>query len=297
MCKALHDEGYIPYVYDDLSTGHNKFVQWGPLWPGSLMDKGRLERAIRKADPAAVIHLAAKSIAPMSITEPSNYYSSNVIGTLNLLDSMNCCGVDTIIFASSAAAEQPTNPYGATKLICETALADYGRAYGMKHISLRFFNAAGAHPDAMIGEWHNPETHLIPRLIHAAFTGEPFMIYGDKHLTIDGTAVRDYVHVCDLAEAHVKALKYLLNGTGYSGMFNIGTGAGHSVRQLVEVVHNVTGEVINFNYGPARPGDPAKLIADPTAAKLALGFRSVYDLNAIVETAVAWHHYQQRIAI
>src|SRR5438309_7292072 len=246
-CKALAGAGYRPVVYDNLSRGHRAAVRWGPLVEGDLHDRARLAAALREHGIGAVMHFAAFAYVGESVTEPAIYYRNNVGGTLALLAAMREAAVGTIVFSSTCAvygipdrlpigettAKVPLNAYGETKLAMERALHWYAGAYGLRFAALRYFNAAGADPEGEIGEDHDPETHLIPRVLRAALgTGEPVEVYGSDYSTADGPAIRDYSYVADLADAHVRALGYLAAG-GDSGAFNLGTGEGCSVRQVI----------------------------------------------------------------
>ena len=302
-CKALAQAGYRPVTFDNLVYGHEAAVQWGPLEVGDLNDRDRLAQVLRAHRPEAVLHFAAFAYVGESVKDPEKYYLNNVRGTLNLLSALRAHDVSKVVFSSTCATygipakvpiteahpQAPVNPYGATKLIIEGALKDYAAAYGTRHVSLRYFNAAGADPDGEIGEDHDPETHAIPLAILAALGRRPFFeIYGTDYPTDDGTAVRDYIHVADLASAHVLALQHLLAG-GESLALNLGTGTGHSVRQVVAAVEAATGRPVPVKLGPRRAGDPPALVADPALARERLGWRARYlDLREIVATAAAW---------
>lgn len=304
-CKALAAAGYTPVVYDNLRYGHQHAVKWGPLVQGELEDTERLKQAIETHKPAAVIHFAAYLFVGESVQDPAKYYRNNVGGTLALLDTMRETGLDTIVFSSTAAvyglpetaliAEDtrtaPINPYGRTKLMIEEIFRDYEAAYGLNHISLRYFNACGADRDGEIGEEHDPETHLIPRALMAV-AGEidDFRVFGTDYDTPDGTCIRDYIHVEDLAEGHVRALDHLFKG-GDSGSFNLGTGTGLSVKEILDSVERVTAQKIPLEYGERRAGDPPALVADVSRAKDVLGFEAKSsDVDTIIETA--WKFYQ-----
>jgi len=301
-CKALRAAGFDPISYDSLERGNPEAVQWGALEIGALADGGRLREVLARCRPAAVVHFAAFAYVGESSVNPSLYYQNNVGGTVALLDAMRDCGVDKIVFSSSCAVYgvpaatpitedvpcAPVNPYGATKLFCEQILKDCAAAFPLNFIALRYFNAAGADPDGAIGECHVPETHAIPLLLEAAAGGRGFTIFGDDYPTADGTCVRDYIHVSDLADAHVRALRALLDGADNSAL-NLGTGRGWSVRELVAAVREVTGRDVPVQSGPRRPGDPPALIADPTLARAKLGWRPVYgELATQVSHAWAW---------
>src|ERR1700722_12532660 len=245
-CKSLARAGFLPVVLDNLSTGHREFVRWGPLVQADLHDTSTITDTIRRHDCVAVLHFAAFALVGESVTEPAKYYDNNVVGTLSLLAGMRAAGCDALVFSSTCAVygqpaqvpivedtrPDPINPYGASKLMVERILSDFRPAYGLRSIALRYFNACGADPDNEIGELRDPETHLIPRAM-MALQGHvaDFAVFGSDFDTPDGTAIRDYVHVADLADAHVAALKQLLAGTP-GGVFILGTGRGHSVREV-----------------------------------------------------------------
>src|SRR3954462_2435362 len=302
-CPALTAAGYQPVVYDNLSTGHRGFVA-GPLVTGDLLDGATLARAFAEHKITAVMHFAAASLVGESMTDPQKYYINNVQGTLSLLQAMRNAGCHRIVFSSPGAVYgnadskelpedfpcAPINPYGASKWMIERMLADYRAAYGFGAFALRYFNASGADPDGGIGELRDNETHLIPRAM-MALQGHlaDFAVFGEDYDTPDGTAVRDYIHVSDLAAAHVLALKLLLQGHG-GGAYNLGTGIGFSVREILLAIAAETGRAVPHVIKPRRPGDPAWLVADPTAARETLQFRPVHsDLVNIVRTAWAWH--------
>jgi UDP-glucose-4-epimerase GalE len=303
-CKILARAGYRPVVFDNMSRGHREAVRWGPLVEGDLADRGRLTAALVEHRVSAVMHFAAYAYVGESVADPAIYYRNNLGGTLSLLDAMREAGVDQIVFSSTCATygtpdgvpireiapQLPVNPYGETKLAIERSLRWYGEAYGLRSVSLRYFNAAGADPDGEIGELHQPETHLVPLVLQAAL-GERAQIdiYGTDYPTPDGTAIRDYIHVQDLAEAHLRALEHLAEG-GKSAALNLGTGRGHSVREVVRVAEAVSGRPIAWRDTARRPGDPPVLVADPSLAAELLGWRArVSDLETILRTALAWH--------
>jgi UDP-glucose-4-epimerase GalE len=303
-CKALAAAGYLPVCFDNFSTGHRHFVRWGPTVEGNIHDQQRLAKVIKEYKVIALMHFAASSLVGESVSNPEKYYRNNIEGTLSLLRAMREADCKALVFSSTGAvygdtckgliSEQetprPVNPYGRTKLIVEQMLADFQKAYRFAPVCLRYFNASGAELSGEIGEDHNPETHLIPRAL-LALQGkvDDFAIYGDDYDTPDGTAIRDYIHVTDLAQAHVLALKYLLSGCS-GGCFNLGTGRGHSVKEILEQISLVTRKKASFVVKERRPGDPAVLVADPTIAKSILGFRPRYsDLTTIVRSAWKWH--------
>jgi UDP-glucose 4-epimerase len=304
-CRALEAAGYQVVVYDNLSTGHRDFVR-GRLVVGDLLDGATLGRVFAQHDVAAVMHFAAASLVGESMTEPQKYkyYVNNVNGTLSLLTAMREAGCARLVFSSTGAvyghadsralAETypcaPINTYGATKWMIERILSDYRSAYGFGAFCLRYFNASGADEGGGIGELRDNETHLIPRAM-MALQGHlrDFAVFGTDYDTPDGTAIRDYIHVTDLAAAHVAALKLLMEGHK-GGAFNLGTGTGFSVRQILAAIAAETGRDVPHTIKPRRAGDPAYLVADPSAAREVLGFESHHsDLATIVRTAWAWH--------
>jgi UDP-arabinose 4-epimerase len=308
-CKALAAAGYTPVTYDNLSRGFAHAVQWGPLEQGDLLDRARLADVIAGHRPRAVIHFAALAYVGESAAEPALYYRNNVVGSLNLLDAMREHGVDQMVFSSSCttygipaatpigedAPQAPISPYGATKLFVEQMLRDYAAAYGLSAIAMRYFNAAGADPDGDIGEDHDPETHLIPLVLDAAATGATLTLNGDDYDTPDGTCVRDYVHVTDLAAAHVLACRRLADLPGFRA-FNLGTGVGLSNRQVIEAARRRTNRAIEVRTGPRRPGDPPVLTAEPGRARRDLGWTpQLSDVDTIVETAWRWRQRRPRI--
>ena len=303
-CKALSEAGYLPVCVDDLSTGSRDFVKWGPLVVGSIRDTARVAETIRSHHIAAVMHFAAFSQVGESVADPQKYYLNNVGGTLSLLAAMREAGCSRLVFSSTGAvygnagrdpisedaAGAPVNPYGVSKWMIEQMLTDFRAAYQLNSTCLRYFNASGAERSASIGEFRDPETHLIPRAM-MALQGyvEDFAIFGDDYETPDGTAVRDYIHVEDLAAAHILALDALLNGS-VGGCFNLGTGSGYSVREVIAAVEAAAGRKVPLTVKPRRIGDPPILVADPSSAQTSLGFRPVAsDLATIVASAWAWH--------
>lgn len=301
-CRALAAAGYEPVVYDDLTTGHRNFVA-GPLITGDLLDGVTLARAFSDHKIAAVMHFAAASLVGESMTDPQKYYINNVQGTLSLLQAMRNAGCHRIVFSSTGAvygnAESkelpedfpcaPINPYGASKWMIERMLADYRSAYGFGAFCLRYFNASGADPAGGIGELRNNETHLIPRAMMALQGHVDFAVFGDDYDTPDGTAIRDYIHVTDLAAAHVAALRLLEHGHA-GGSFNLGTGSGFSVREILTAIRQETGREVPHVVKPRRAGDPTYLVADPSAARKVLNFVPRHsDLPTVIRTAWAWH--------
>jgi UDP-arabinose 4-epimerase len=303
-CKALAAAGHTPVVLDNLSTGHRWAVKWGPLVVADIADRSRVKSTVKEFGIGAVIHFAAHAYVGESVRKPQKYFDNNVTKTLALLDTLLEAGISKVVLSSSCAtygvpqklpiseddAQQPINPYGESKLFVEKVLYWYEVAYGIRHMNLRYFNAAGADPDGEIGEDHDPETHLIPLVIAAAQGVNPtFEIFGTDYDTADGTAVRDYVHVCDLARAHVNALDYLVAG-GHSASVNLGTGCGHSIREVISAVETISGRAVPVVEGPRRPGDPATLIANPQLGQTVLSWTpDKSDLQTIVRTAWRWH--------
>lgn len=308
-CKALAAAGYRPITFDNLSLGHRWAVQWGPLVEGELLDGEAVRNALRAHDIRAVVHFAASAYVGDSMRDPAAYYRNNVLTTLALLDAMRDTGVKDIIFSSSCSVygnpgrlpidethpTGPLSPYGQSKLDGENALRWYGQAYGIRWMALRYFNAAGADADGQTGEDHDPETRIVPRAIMAALgTGAHLQIFGTDFPTRDGTAIRDYIHVSDLARAHVSALGALGSGTP-SQVLNLGTGYGYSVREVLLAIEAATGRKVPHSAAPRRAGDPSEVVADASRAAAVLGWRAQEsDLATIVSTAARWHE-QHRI--
>ncbi len=302
-CKALARQGFTPVVYDSLARGHDWAVRWGPLETGDVADQARLAEVFRRHKPAAVLHFAGLISVGESVEQPLLYYRENVGGTLALLEAMRAGGVGRLVFSSSAAvygipdrvpipeeaALRPINPYGAGKLMAERLIADAAGAEALDWVALRYFNATGADPEGEIGEAHEPETHLVPRALMAAAGKLPrFEIFGDDYKTPDGTCIRDYIHVADLADAHVAAVRHVLAGRP-SQAINVGTGTGHSVREIVDAVKRVTGRDFPCPIGQRRDGDPARLVADGRRAVEVLGFQPRHStLDQIVTHAWTW---------
>jgi UDP-arabinose 4-epimerase len=300
-CKALHQAGFMPVAYDNLTRGNTEAVRWGPLEIGDLTDGARLREAIQRHRPAAVVHFAALAYVGESNLIPDVYHRNNVEGTAALIGAMRDCGVGKIVFSSSCAVYgtpervpiveetpcAPINPYGVTKLACERMLREC--TFPLTFMALRYFNAAGADPDGEIGECHVPETHAIPLLLDVASGAAPdFTIFGDDYPTADGTCIRDYIHVGDLADAHVAALHALLKGAE-SAVLNLGSGRGNSVRELADATRSATGREVTVRIGPRRPGDPPVLIADASRARRQLGWQPRRsDLATLVKHAWAW---------
>lgn len=304
MAKYIHTQGMTPVVLDNLSLGHKEAVKWGMLYEGDLDDRELLREIFTKHEIQAVMHFAAFCYVGESVTEPLKYYQNNVSATLGLLEVMLEQGVDKLIFSSSCAtygepeslpiresnAQNPINPYGRTKLMMENILDDFDTAYLLKSVCLRYFNAAGADPEGDIGEDHDPETHLIPLVLQAALKGDiELTVYGNDYPTVDGTCVRDYIHVSDLAQAHFLALKHLLNG-GVSKKYNLGNGNGYSILDVIKTAMQVTGKKITYKFDARRPGDPAELVGDARKVTKELGWNPKFDsLESIMETACNWH--------
>lgn len=308
-CEALAAAGYQPITYDNLCCGHRWAVRWGPLIHGDLATGELLERVLRTHAIEGIIHFAGYAYVGESMVEPGRYFTNNVANSIKLLEAAKGAGVGAVVFSSTCATygvpervpigeeepQRPINPYGESKLFVERALHWYGQAHSLAWVALRYFNAAGADPDGEIGEDHDPETHLVPLVIQAAL-GEraDVEIYGDDYPTPDGTAVRDYIHVTDLAAAHVAALDYLMSG-GESIALNLGTGNGHSVREVVAAVEWLSGGRVPAHMGVRRPGDPPVLVADASKARAVLAWKPVHSqLACIIETAWAWHEQRYR---
>jgi UDP-arabinose 4-epimerase len=296
-------------VYDNLSRGWADFVKWGPLIQGDILDTEHLTRAMRDTKPHAVAHFAALAYVGESVTQPADYYRTNTAGALSVLTAMRQAEVASIVFSSTCATygvpqrtpidethpQQPINPYGWSKLFVERMLADHNTAYGLRHVALRYFNAAGADPAGEIGERHEPETHVIPLAIRGAMrTDFEFTIHGADYDTRDGTAVRDYIHVSDLADAHLRALAHL-NGGGTSDVFNLGTGHGTTVQEVADAVQVASGRALRRTLGPRRPGDPPTLVADAAKAARILGWAPKHsDIGSIIRDAWRWHQIEAK---
>ncbi|HEX6851501.1 MAG TPA: UDP-glucose 4-epimerase GalE [Candidatus Polarisedimenticolaceae bacterium] len=305
VVRRLVEAGREVVALDDLSMGHRLAVGGVPFVEGNFGDAARLAGVLGGGGARWIVHLAASALVGESVADPAKYYANNLVNTLTLLDAARRHDVEGIVFSSTAAVygdpvevpivEQhpcaPTNPYGETKLAIERALGWYHRAYGLKYVALRYFNAAGAHPSGEIGEDHDPETHLIPRLIGATLQGGPTVpIFGEDYPTSDGTCVRDYVHVVDLAEAHVRALDALERGAVEAEAFNLGNGEGFSVREVVDTVARISGRRPPVERAPRRAGDPAILVASSEKARRRLGWEPRFaSLESIVRTAWDWH--------
>lgn len=303
VCKMLAKEGFDVLVYDNLSKGYKTFVKWGKFIEGDIGDRKKLEEVFESNKIEAVMHFCGFIEVGESVNNPHKYYINNVVNTLYLLEIMLKHKVNNFIFSSSAAVYGmpekipidetaptfPINPYGKTKLMVENILDDYHNAYGLNSVCFRYFNAAGADPDGEIGEAHNPETHLIPLVLDAAMgRRDSVKIYGTDYDTKDGTCIRDYIHVNDLAKAHILGLKYLFE-TKSSEKFNLGSESGYSVREIIETVKKITNKDFNVIETERRPGDPAILVAKSDKAKKILGWNVEYSIEDIVKTAWKWH--------
>ena len=309
MCKALAAAGHEPVAFDNLVTGHRWAVRWGPLVEGDLLDPRAIAAALAAHRVDAVMHFAARSLVGESMQAPGLYFRNNVTGTLNLLEAMRDAGVDRLVFSSTAAVygtpdytpideahpTAPINPYGWSKLMAERQIAEFCRAHGLRAASLRYFNAAGADPSGEIGEAHEPETHLIPNILRAALEPArgPVSLFGDDYPTPDGTCVRDYIHVEDLCQAHLLALRHLDDAPGMH-VFNLGTGSGHSVADVLAACRTACDGQPAATYAPRRAGDPPILVACSDRARDVLGWQPARSLDAIVGDAHAWHARRAR---
>ncbi len=295
--------GYRPLVLDNLVEGHRAAVGDAELAIGGLEDYGSLRAIMRANRPLAVFHFAAACSVPESVQDPLKYYEANVIGTHNLMRAILETGVPRLIFSSTAAVygepqaspitedhpTHPINPYGRTKLAAERMIRDYADAWDFRFVTFRYFNAAGADPQAGLGEDHRPESHLIPLALRTVYEpDEPLQVYGDDYATPDGTCVRDFVHVKDIVDAHMKGLEYLMDG-GESDTFNLGTETGYTVKEVISLVSEVVGQDVPFEIAPRRPGDPARLVASSEKARRVLDWKPQHDLRSIIESAWDWH--------
>ncbi|HVC60146.1 MAG TPA: UDP-glucose 4-epimerase GalE [Acetobacteraceae bacterium] len=301
--KALLRARFEPVVFDNFSRGHRRLARFGPVFEGDIHDRIRLDAVLRDTRPVGCLHFAAYAYVAESVESPELYYRNNVVGSLSLFDALLAAGVKAVVFSSSCAVygqtdaaaiteatpQRPISPYGRSKLMVEQMLRDLHAAHGLRSVCLRYFNAAGADPDGEIGEMHNPEPHIIPRAIMAAVGAqEQFVVNGVDYPTPDGTAVRDYTHVTDLADAHVSALHRLCAGGGAEA-FNLGIGRGYSVMEVLRSVERVTGGSIKRQAAPRREGDPATVVADPSLARSVLGFNPRFvALDDMVRTAWSW---------
>lgn len=302
-CLALAERGFTPVVYDNFTSGHREFVRWGPLEEGDIRDLDRLREVLQRHKPIAALHFAGLIEVGQSFREPEAFYEINVSGALNLLRALIEADIRAFVFSSTCATygtpetlpldenhpQSPINPYGRTKFLVEQALRDYDLCGRMRSVMLRYFNAAGADLEGRIGEWHSPETHAIPLAIEAALGRRPsFSIFGSDYSTRDGTCIRDYIHVNDLADAHVKALDYLLNG-GETTAVNLGTGVGTSVKELIDAVESVSRRPLPVVHSERRPGDPPMLVASNDTARTLLGWEPKHGIQEIVQSAWNWH--------
>lgn len=302
-CLELSKRGFLPIVYDNLSNGHGEFVRWGPLERGDIRDRERLDEVMRTYQPAAILHFAALIEVGESVKDPVSFYDNNVIGSLTLLSAAQAAGIKAFVFSSTCATyglpemvpideqhrQAPINPYGRTKWIVEQALKDYDQYNQFRSVILRYFNAAGADFDCRVGEWHTPETHAIPLAIDAGLgRRQGFKVFGSDYETRDGTCVRDYIHVLDLADAHVRAVEYLLKD-GPSVELNLGTGTGTTVKELLSAIEDVSGRPFPVEYIGRREGDSHTLVANNDKARDVLGWVPRYALKDIIESAWKWH--------
>lgn len=302
-CLLLAERGYEPVVFDNFSNGHREFVKWGPVEEGDIRDRARLDEVFALHKPVAVMHFAALIEVGESVKNPVGFYENNVIGSLTLLAAAMAAGVGAFVFSSTCATyglpqrmpldelhpQEPINPYGRTKWIVEQALKDYATYSGLRSVILRYFNAAGADFEGRIGEWHEPETHAIPLAIDAALGRRAgFKVFGNDYETRDGTCVRDYIHVLDLADAHVRAVDYLLSG-GETVALNLGTGEGTTVKELLDAVNHASGRTMPVEITGRREGDSTVLVADNAKAAEVLGWKPQYDLADIIGSAWKWH--------
>jgi UDP-glucose 4-epimerase/UDP-arabinose 4-epimerase len=302
-CKALKAAGYLPVTLDNLATGYRAAVKWGPFFEADVRDKTAVREAVRAHDVKAVIHFAASSLVGESVRDPAKYYDNNVGAGVTFAETLIEMGVGALVFSSTAAAygvpsvspipedhpTNPINPYGASKLAFEGVLRWLGEAHPFRWTALRYFNAAGADPDGEVGESHDPETHLIPNLCKAVVgTGPALTVFGQDYPTPDGTPIRDYIHVTDLAEAHVIAIRRLLEGSG-SGVYNVGTGEGATVMQIIAAAEEALGRKVPYTVGPRRAGDPPSLVADASRLKADFRWRPKHsDLKTMIATAARW---------
>ncbi len=309
-CKALKQAGFTPVVYDNLITGWQDAVKFGPFEQGDLTDRARLDQVFAKYQPVAVMHFAALSQVGEAMSQPGRYWANNVGGSLNLIEASVAAGCLDFVFSSTCATygehdnvvldentpQQPLNAYGASKRAVEDILTDFEAAYGLRSVIFRYFNVAGADPEAEVGEFHRPETHLVPLMLDAIEgKRDALTVFGTDYDTPDGTCIRDYVHVCDLVDAHVLGLKWLQDGKG-SRVFNLGTGTGFSVREVINHSRSVTNREVPYNLGPRRAGDCTKLVSGSSRAELELGWSpSRSTLDIMIKDAWAWHqsgHYE-----
>ncbi|MDA7963734.1 UDP-glucose 4-epimerase GalE [Ruegeria sp.] len=310
-CKALAQAGYVPVTYDNLNTGWQDAVKFGPFEQGDLMDRARLDEVFAKYEPAAVMHFAALSQVGEAMSEPGRYWANNVMGSLTLIEATVAAGCRNFVFSSTCAtygdqdnvvlnedsAQHPLNAYGASKRAIEDILRDFQAAYGLNHVIFRYFNVAGADPEGEIGEFHRPETHLVPLMLDAIDgKRDGLTVFGTDYDTPDGTCIRDYVHVCDLVDAHILGLDWLEQGKE-SRVFNLGTGSGFSVMEVIEHSKAVTNRPVPYSVGPRRAGDCTKLVSGSVRAETELGWRAKRStLETMIADAWRWHqngHYEK----
>ena len=302
-CLALSRAGFTPVVVDNLTNGHREFVQWGSFELGDIRDRPFLDHIFLTYRPTAVVHFGGLIEVADSIANPIAFFDNNIAGSLALVAAALNAGVNRLVFSSTCAtygipdrvpmteshAQIPISPYGRSKLVIEQVLSELSRYKDFRSVSLRYFNAAGGEPESGLGEWHDPETHVIPLAIQTAMGLRPhFKIYGSDYPTRDGTCIRDFVHVTDLAEAHVRAVKYLLSG-GESVALNLGTGKGTSVKELIKAVEDVSKRRLPIELAARREGDPPELVADNSSAKKILAWSPQRDFDSIIESAWRWH--------
>lgn len=302
-CLALAEKGFTPVVYDNLVNGHREFVQWGPFEQGDVRDGERLDQVIDSYKPAAIVHFAGLIEVAESMTNPIAFFENNVSGSVTLFAAALRAGIDKIVFSSTCATygipqeipmreshpQLPISPYGTSKLLVERILRDLGTCQDLRSVILRYFNAAGADVKGRIGEWHSPESHVIPIAIDVARGKRSlFKIYGSDYPTADGTCIRDFIHVADLADAHARSIDYLLAG-GTSIALNLGTGQGTSVKELVHAIETISNIRLPIELATRREGDPPELVADNTKAKTTLRWQPVHELEDIVKSAWNWH--------
>ncbi len=302
-CLDLFNKGHLPITYDNLSNGHEEFVRWGPFESGDIRDRKRLEAVLEKYQPTAIIHFAAAIEIGESVQNPAGFYDNNVSGTIALLLAAQTADIDKIVFSSTCATygipssipideshcQSPINPYGRSKLIVEQILRDLDQYRGVRSVVLRYFNAAGADPVGRIGEWHSPETHAIPLAIETALGRRShFRVLGSDYETRDGSCIRDFIHVMDLADAHTRAVDHLL-ADGKSLTLNLGTGHGTTVKEMLAAVQRVSGRNFTIEYGERREGDSPALVADNALAKQTIGWSPHHGLESIIKTAWNWH--------
>ena len=305
-CKLLNEKGYIPVTFDNFSTGWPEAVKFGPYVEGDLCNPEDIAKVFKEYKIDTVMHFAACSLVGESVADPKKYWKNNVLGTMNLLEAMRSAGVTDIVFSSTAAVYgdpkietisentplSPTNPYGATKQAIENMLHDYEQAYGIRHIIFRYFNVAGADAEGEIGEHHDPETHLVPLLLQSVQEGKMFTVFGEDYDTADGTCVRDYIHVSDLVDAHIKGVTLLEQGK--SGVFNLGTNHGFSVKEILDAVEQVTGAPVMYKVGARRMGDPSHLVSSNKKACTDLQWEPKRS-NMHTMITDAWHWHQKEI--